>query len=245
MKKLFLIFLILVAFANAQQVNVIKDAPTSIRFGEILEVKISINNPETFEKSYEIIETIPRGFALIEPSQPDKIEQHNALSVMVYQWKIKINPQKIFTLNYKIKPNEVGEYTILPTKMTDLSSNLVFLSESRQFTVLCLPNNRCEENENSVNCAEDCGSGINDGICDYESDGKCDPDCDEEPDCKNIGSNLYLFIIELIKDYYSYAIFIVLILIIFLVIKKIKKIRKEKKLLKEFSQTDTKTYKDL
>lgn len=217
MKKIiFLLFLLLISLVNAQNVNVVKDAPSTINLQDILNVDISINNPENIKKSYEIIEIIPQGFSLIQPSQPDEIEQRDALSIMLYRWKTDIQPQKIFTINYKIKPNEVGEYTIPPTKVIDLSNNNIYLSEPKQVLVLCRSNNLCEENENSVNCPEDCKGGLKDGICEYKADGICDPDCEEEPDCKKTSQTIYILII---------AILSVIVITIFL-INKIKKSKK-------------------
>ena len=218
MKKIiFLIFLVLISLVNAQQINVVKDAPDAIKLQDILNVDISINNPEDIKKSYEIVEIIPQGFTLIQPSQPDDIEQRDALLIMLYRWKTDIQPKNVFTINYKIKPNEVGEYTIPPTKVIDLSDNNIYLSEPKQILVLCNPDNMCEENENSVNCPEDCKGSLKDGICEYKADGICDPDCEEEPDCKNLSSNYYIYLIII-------SLFI-LTTIIF-VISKIKKLKK-------------------
>src|SRR3989344_7805295 len=140
MKKIiFLIFLVLISLVNAQQINVVKDAPDAIKLQDILNVDISINNPEDIKKSYEIVEIIPQGFTLIQPSQPDDIEQRDALLIMLYRWKTDIQPKNVFTINYKIKPNEVGEYTIPPTKVIDLSDNNIYLSEPKQILVLCNP----------------------------------------------------------------------------------------------------------
>lgn len=214
MKKLLLIFLIFISLVNAQNINVVKDAPDSININEVLKVDISVNNPSNSEKSYDITETIPQGFTLINPKEPDNIEQRNGISVMLYHWKITIQPNKIFTLSYKIKPNQVGEYTIPPTKVDDVSTNTIYLSQPKQLIVMCAPDNKCQDNENYINCPQDCGRSIKDGICDYISDGKCDPDCDKEPDCNNAKIN------------YNYYIFgVILLVILILIIKFFKKPR--------------------
>jgi hypothetical protein len=200
MKKILLIFLILIAIANAQQANVVRDAPDTIRLQDVLSVNININNPENIKRSYQIIEVIPQAVTLVQPKEPDEIEKRNALSIKLFKWEIDVEPNKIITLNYKIKPDNVGEYTLNPTKVIDLTTNDVFLSEPEQVLVLCLPDKQCEGDENSVNCPEDCKTGAKDGICDYKSDGICDPDCIEEPDCKNktSSSNIYFILIGII-----------------------------------------------
>ena len=212
MKKILLIFLIMISLVSAQEsTNVIKSAPDIIKAQDNLNVEIRISNPNLLDKNYQVIETIPQGFTLIDPSEPNLIEQHNALTVMIYKWDIIIPAGQIFTINYIIKPNQVGEYTIPPTKVNDLSTNDVFLSEPKHITASCVPNNVCDGNENAINCPEDCKQSMKDGICEYKADGICDPDCEEEPDCKNIKTSNYIYIIAILL--------IVLILIIFLIKK--------------------------
>src|SRR3989344_6364381 len=171
MKKIILILLLLIGLVNAQETSVIKDAQGIIKVQDILEVNVNINNPDNFENSYEIIETIPQGFSLIQPSQPDEIQQRNALSIKMYRWRTAIESKKLFTIIYKIKPDEVGEYVIPPTKVTNLKTGEVFLSEPKKLLVLCVPDNKCEGNENSFNCPEDCAENVRDGICNYKADG--------------------------------------------------------------------------
>lgn len=184
-KMLILLFLIFASLVNAQSVEIIREVPDSIKAQEVLNVKISLNNPYDSKKSYEIIETIPQGFELIDPKEPDHIEQRDAISAKIYKWKIEVEPKKVFVFSYKIKPEQAGEYTLSSTKVTDLSTNEIFRSEPLEIVVSCSPNNLCENNENSINCPLDCTSSSEDGICNYKADGICDLDCDEEPDCTN------------------------------------------------------------
>src|SRR3989344_4767209 len=203
------ILLLLFGIVNAQEITVIKEAPDTINFNEILSVNLKITNLDDIEKSYQIIETIPQGVSLIDPSEPDEVQKYNALSVNLYKWNIDIKPKETFTITYKIKPDNLGEYIIPPTKVNDLSTNYVFLSDSKQIIVSCVSNNQCEANENSLNCPDDCSTGMADGICDYKADERCDPDCEEEPDCKNtgLGSSVYLIVIGII------SLFIIIFLI--------------------------------
>src|SRR3989338_549679 len=217
MKKIILILLLVIGLVNAQGTNVIKDTQGIVKVNEVVEVNININNPNDFESSYEIIEMIPNGFSLIDPGQPDETQQRDAISIRMYKWMIKIDPQKIFTIKYKIKPDEVGEYIIPPTKVNDLRTSEIFLSEPKKILVLCVPNNKCEGNENSFNCPEDCTGDLRDGICNYKADGICDPDCEEEPDCNNVYSSNYLYTVLISLG------FLVLIVFIINILKKSKK----------------------
>mgnify|MGYP001595589470 FL=1 len=208
MKKILLLnFGIFIISVSAQQtINVAKESQDNIKLGDILSVDIKINNLENAEKHYEVREAIPQGVTLIDPDKPNEIEKHNALEVMLYKWDIIIPKNQVFNLNYKIKPNQVGEYTISPTKVIDSETKDMFLSESKHVIVSCIPNNICDENENYLNCPQDCGASIADGICNYKADGICDPDCEKEPDCKNIASN---------NSSYTIIILVVLLLIVF------------------------------
>ncbi|MEK6907494.1 MAG: hypothetical protein AABW45_03115 [Nanoarchaeota archaeon] len=208
MKKLLFILLLIfsVFLVNAQESIIIKDARDKINLQDILEVKITVNNNENSEKSYEVTEAVPLGFSLVDPSKETNIEQRNALSIKIFKWSIKVPSKNSYVINYKIKPDGVGEYVISPTKVNDLSNNDVFLSESKQILVSCVPNNKCEGNENMLNCAEDCGTGASDGICDYKVDGICDPDCEDEPDCK----------VKILNYNYIYIVLAITVLLFFI-----------------------------
>jgi len=215
-KTLLIIFLILISFASAQTSNVIKTSQDKIKLNEALNVNIIINNPNSIERSYEVTEKVPQGFILVDPKEASDVEKNDALSINLYKWKITIPSNKIVTLNYKIKPTQLGEYTLSPTKILDINTNDIYLSDSKKFDVLCVPNNKCDEDENSLNCPEDCNSGLADGICDYKADGKCDPDCEDEPDCKNISYKIYLYIVL------GLIVLIIIIIFIMNILKKVK-----------------------
>jgi hypothetical protein len=220
-KSLLILFLVLVSLVNAQDVQIVRESQDNLLLGEVLNVNININNPENIEKSYEVIETIPHGFELINPSEADSVKQYDAISTKLYKWKITIKPKKILTLNYQIKPENVGEYTLLSTKLIDLTTNDISLGEPKQVFVLCDPDGKCKDDENMINCPEDCSGSVSDGICNYKADGICDPDCEEEPDCKNLSYNKLI--------YYGFGLLIFLILIIF--IFKITKLKKNENFL--------------
>ena len=215
---LLIMFLLLLGLANAQQILVIKETKNEIQLDDILEIKININNPYNKDLKVEVLEALPKGVTLIDPSKPDKIEFHDALEESFFRWEVNIPANKITTLKYKIKPDNLGEYTLPKTKVTSLANNEVYLSDPLTINVLCNPNNICEENENSLNCAADCSTGLKDGICDYKADGKCDLDCDYDPDCGKVREpniiNKYLVF---------YIIGIVFILIFIFLLRKSRK----------------------
>lgn len=209
-------FVVFINTAAAQEVEIVKESLKEIKFGETLEVKIGITNPSNFEKLFEVTEKIPQGMILVEPEEPDKVEMNNALIVNLFIWTVEIPPEETSELIYKIKPAQLGSYTLTPTVLRDKSTNEIYLSQSLSFFVGCTPNNICEKYESFFTCPEDCGSGEKDGVCVYKADGICDPDCSKEPDCKavvSVFSSLYLWI----------SIIIVLIILITIVILKIKK----------------------
>jgi hypothetical protein len=217
MKKTFFILMLLLIFSvNAQTANVIKNSPDSIKLNDILKVDISINNNYNIEKSYEVTEKIPRSFIPINPNKPDDVEKNDALSINLYKWRITIPSNKIVTLSYEVKPTELGEYTLSSTKVRELDTNTILLSDSKKLIVLCKPNNICDPGENSLNCYEDCGSGLADGICDYKSDGKCDPDCEDEPDCKKGSYKNYIYI------FLGLIVLLIIIISLINIYKKIK-----------------------
>ena len=216
MKKIIylLAFLVLMNLAIAQNVQVVKESPQEINLNEIIEIKIHISNPSSTEGEFSIEEILPREIEVIDPTKTFT-KRNDALEVEFYKWVTTISPNSIKTINYKIKPLTLGEYSIGSTQVTYQSE--LFESNSITFRVKCIPNNQCEINEDSLTCPEDCSTGISDGICNYKADGVCDPDCDKEPDCKNKSRfNLNYIIIPLI-------ILILVIILIWLIPKIFKK----------------------
>ena len=200
---------------NAQQISVLKEAENQIQIGEVLEVKININNPYNEDVELEVLERIINGVTLVQPTKPDKTEFHDAIEASFFRWKVDIPAKKIVTLTYKIKLNNLGEYTLAPTRITNLANNEVYLSESLNINVLCNPNNICEENENSLNCPQDCSSGIADGICDYKLDNKCDPDCEYDPDCGRVTEPT-----KINKNFIFYILGLAVVFIVFFLLRK-------------------------
>ena len=151
--------------------------------------------------------------SLINPSKPDNYEYHDGILTNVYRWNIVLQPNEIASIKYKIKPDHLGEYGIKPTTVIDTLNNKYYSSNAIQFNVLCNKNNICGENENSLNCPEDCKTGLKDNICDYKIDDVCDPDCTQDPDCKLTGKSSLYFILVI------FALIIIISLIYFFVNK--------------------------
>ena len=213
MKKLLLMLLLILPLAYAQEVVVLKEAQNNIELGDILEIKITLNNPYNSNQIYQIIEKIPQGTATIDPAYPDNIQVRDGIKLKTYRWNVNINPNKVGVISYKIKPENLGSYSILPTTIIT-STDEQFFSNMLNFNVNCKSNNVCEEGENSLNCPQDCNKGVKDGVCESKLDNVCDPDCEEDPDCnKNFN----------IKDFLPLSIgIIVIILIILFVIRFMK-----------------------
>lgn len=81
----------------------------------------------------------------------------------------------------------------------DSDGNYALSIDTVKFAQLC-GDKICEKNENRLNCAADCRSGIKDGVCDKIKDGVCDADCVREDfDCpffpgKESGTALIFFL---------------------------------------------------
>lgn len=216
MKKITILIIsiiLLINIAYAEDVTVTKEINDNIKLNDIIEVKINILNPYQTEKTFQVSERLPNNIQLISPEKPDEVKKYNGIEASFLKWNIIISPNQVSTLIYKMKIKSLGDYSIQPTDITDTSNNEVYFSNSLEFRVICNPNNNCEENENYINCPEDCSQSTADGICNYLADGICDPDCIEEPDCKEAKIGSLKIIIILI-------ILIILLFILFPLIKK-------------------------
>ncbi len=214
MKKIILLILsisLILNLVQAQEIRITKETNQDIELNDVIEVKINILNSYNTEKVFEISERLPNNIELIEPNKPDEVKKYNGIEANFLKWNLIISPNKISTLNYKIKIKYLGEYSIQPTTITDINNDNTFFSNSLEFNVKCTPNNACETDENYLNCPEDCSQSISDGICNYALDNMCDPDCLEDPDCKK--TNLFNIILFSL-------ILIILIIIFYFIFKK-------------------------
>jgi len=205
--------MLLISIVSAQEVIVTKETSENIRINDIIEVKINILNPYSMEKNFEVSERLPHNIQLIDPSQPDEVKKYNGIDANFLKWNLIISPTMISTISYKIKITSLGDYSIQATDVRDISNDDIYFSNDLEFSVVCDPDNKCESDENYLNCPEDCAGSIADGICSYAADGVCDPDCIEEPDCKVSKINLLNLSVACL-------ISAIIIFLIYLLIKK-------------------------
>src|SRR3989344_7755169 len=210
-----IIFLVLINLASAQKLEIVKESKTELIYGDNLNVKIKFNNPYNSNKIFEIKEILPQSITLVNPKNSE-IEYYNGIKVDIYKWNINAKPNEIITIEYIIKPDNLGYYSIKPTMITDTSSEEVYKSQTIDFFVTCKSNNICDEGENSLNCILDCKQSGNDNICDYKADNICDPDCEEDPDCK-VDNKINL------DKKMIYIIGIIVIILIFVFVRKMKR----------------------
>jgi len=198
MKKMIIFIMIAIMFANSvlAQIEVTKDSIPEIRLNDIIEINMRISNSYNTEKEFFIEEILPQDVQVISPEEIF-IKKNDALEVKYYKWETKVSPNSIKTITYRIKPMSLGEYSIGSTEVIDKIDSSLYSSNILNFRVMCVPNNKCDAEESSSTCPEDCQTGLKDGICDYKADGICDLDCDDEPDCRKSSFNINYIIIPL------------------------------------------------
>ncbi|MBS3141393.1 hypothetical protein J4405_04585 [Candidatus Woesearchaeota archaeon] len=221
-----LIFILLINIAAAE-VEVVKQVNKNFNFNEEIKVTIKIANKGP-SSSFEIKERLPSDIELINPSKPNQITYLNGIQAEFLKYSLEIPENKISTIEYTFKPKSLGSYTISPTSV---SSDAVYLSNSAEFTVSCIPDGTCSDAENNLYCPEDCSTSIPDGICNPKLDSSCDPDCESDPDCKGSQGSSFSFKLLLIP------LAVILVLIIIYVIYRILK-RNKHPLVQQFEQNN-------
>ncbi|MBU1203660.1 MAG: BatD family protein [Nanoarchaeota archaeon] len=171
------------ATASAQDLSIIREAKNQVTVGEPLDIRISLFNQGTSQKSVIIEERIPENFELLNPPEPTKTKYYNGITVSFLEWELSIPAGRSESVTYTITSQRPGDITIPPTKITDKSTSTILQGEIFQLTVNCEVNAICESGENYLNCPQDCPTGSKDGICDSMADEICDPDCTKDPDC--------------------------------------------------------------
>jgi hypothetical protein len=200
MKKIWLmvgIFLILASLARAE-VKIVRESQSEIDLGEILEIKIAILNNDTLDKEAVIFEQVSRNAELIQPDKANYVVSRN--EVQYFRWHGDLIANNVTVFTYKIKPIEPGVYESAPTKVV-VGENTYF-SSALSVLVNCLPDGKCEGNENYLNCVADCRSGSEDGYCDRIADGICDGDCDFDSDVDCVGERTEVGFWDKVRNFF-------------------------------------------
>lgn len=212
-------FLSTVAYAlEGNQIKIVREVKKEITIGDTLSVNISIYNNDSSERMFEVDEQLGQDINYLRPRKPSYVQATTGIPFL--HWYLSIPSYKIMTLTYEIQPKKVGEYSVPPTKVTDLSSNKEFFSAPLSVIVNCNDNGVCDAGEDYFNCQNDCKSGSKDGVCDYVSDNICDADCLSEPDCQN--NNIVLkkenLIVDIVKNNLSWIFLGIAVVLLVLII---------------------------
>ena len=189
-----------VIYAQTDDVTITRDIQKQIRYGNELKISLSLTNSLQEKKTLELRERLPLNVKLIQPNEPSERKNFNAVEVSFLVWNLQLDAGQKKIVSYIIKPEKVGEYTIIGSEAIDPVTSKTYNGIQSQFDVLCLPDNVCnlDIGENFQTCQSDCPTGLQDGICNAILDNQCDLDCTKDPDCKDKGFNIFYIIIPII-----------------------------------------------
>lgn len=187
MKKIIAFIFVLVFLLNlvmAQEgVTITKDGPSKIKLGDTVTINIHIENELNNEIEMILREIVVNAEA-IEPKlfTPEIPKDIIAARPPYLEWNLVIPAKSNKVVEYKIKPNSIGEYNTGST--LGMYDGKEIYSNDLSISVICNENNKCETElgENYQTCKEDCPSGSKDNFCDLIKDGKCDLDCSQDAD---------------------------------------------------------------
>ncbi len=202
MKKiiLFILFaIILSTYAYAQEARINREVQSNANVNDVVIIRISILNPYDGERTFSIEEKLPNDIEMVEPSEPHETRFFNGIKASFLKWELTINPGSVKSVEYKIRLKTPGEYSLSPTKVIDLKSKLDVKGNPSNIIVSCIPNGKCEEGENYLNCNQDCKADVADGICNPSPE-LCDPDCEGKEGCiqEKGGFNIWYILIPII-----------------------------------------------
>ena len=203
LRKLILFIVLILININivfADDIAITRDIQKEIQYGNELKVTLTITNNVQARKTLELRERLPLNVDLIEPKEPSERRMFNAVEVFFLQWTIALEPSEKKVISYTIKPNKVGDYTIVGAEALDLVTETAYNGLQSQFDVLCSQDNVCnlDIGENYQTCPSDCSTGLQDGICNAIIDNQCDLDCTKDPDCKGKGINFLYIVIPIV-----------------------------------------------
>ena len=211
MKKyiIFLFFVIILSsYVYAQEIKVNRETQTMANVNDIVSVKINILNTDDDERTFSIEEKLPDEITMITPAQPHETRLFNGIEASFLKWDVTINSGGVSSLEYKIKLDKPGDYSLSPTKISDTKTGLVVYGNPSNIVVSCLANGVCDEGETYLNCNEDCREDADDGVCN-PAPGLCDPDCEGGDKCGKGegGFSLWYILIPLILIGIIYLIY--------------------------------------
>jgi len=178
-------FLLFLPFVHAN-VIVTRESSSTILYGDILEINISIFNNASEDKIINVYEQV-QDAVFIKPLQPNYKLSKN--EIPYFKWQFNLPAKTIRVISYTIKPLTIGEFRSAPTKVVVDGER--YYSEPLKVQVDCIVDGFCSSGENFLNCAEDCSSGRADGVCDSIVDSICDPDCSFDVDCEKKELNFW------------------------------------------------------
>ncbi|MBI2106632.1 hypothetical protein HYT57_01495 [Candidatus Woesearchaeota archaeon] len=198
MKKalLFVCFALILALPvfSQESVQVVRDVQENAVAGDVISVQINVYNPYSDERIFSIEEKLPNGIQMIEPSEPHETRLFNGIKASFLKWEETISPRSVASFNYKMRLLSSGYYSLSPTTVIDSATLTKFQGSPVSISVSCVPDNKCGENENYLNCGQDCKPDAADGVCN-PGPNLCDPDCEGGEKCDKGGIDISIWYI--------------------------------------------------
>jgi hypothetical protein len=156
------------------------------RVGEQVEIELRISNIGNIDVALSVMEILRRGVVYLDPIETHE-EKYGPYVTTYYLWKISLPAGMNTGIRYHIQSETPQMIMFQATTANDQYGNH-FDSAPTIIEVVCAPNGVCNTGENSMNCPEDCTTGIADDRCDGKEDQICDPDCtiDGDIDCRGL-----------------------------------------------------------
>ena len=182
MKKIIYLLVFLVLFNSVYALDIEKIYPAEVSTGQIINIEIKVTNDLTSTAIFKLKEQLPNNVKFISPAEPDGYS--GEVNLPYFEETFSLAPQETFSFTYSVKVDIPGALSLSPTTIVKLDDNQRFFSEPIQIQIDCIPDGLCQDNDNFLNCPQDCPSGSEDNYCDLQIDGVCDSDCTEEDvDC--------------------------------------------------------------
>lgn len=182
-----IVLILLSGMAMAENLIIIKNAPSTAGYGEPVRVTISLTNNLDQRVDVNIRETVTAADA-VEPElvYPPVHPGIRAAIPPYFEWNLSLEPRETKSVSYTIRPTRAGDHLIGPSRVT-MTDRKVYRSNPVSIRITCNANAACEQafGENYRNCPEDCKPWDADGRCNAVMDGHCDEDCVKgaDPDC--------------------------------------------------------------